>query len=51
MAERAAEILTLTNELKQRNGVASLPITLSFAQKVGDRDYGPNPNPLYCFYM
>jgi hypothetical protein len=36
------------------DGVASLPITLSFAQKVGtvmtEMD-GPNPNPLYRFYM
>lgn len=55
MAERAAEILTLTKmNWNSADGVASLPITLSFAQKVGTvmtEIDGPNPNPLYRFYM
>lgn len=55
MAERAVEILTLSKmNWNSADGVASLPITLSFAQKVGtvmtEMD-GPNPNPLYRFYM
>jgi hypothetical protein len=55
MAERAAEILTLTKmNWNSADGVSSLPITLSFAQKVGTvmtEIDGPNPNPLYRFYM
>lgn len=55
IAERAVEILTLTKmNWNSADGVASLPITLSFAQKVGTvmtEIDGPNPNPLYRFYM
>lgn len=55
IAERAAEILTLTKmNWNSADGVSSLPITLSFAQKVGTvmtEIDGPNPNPLYRFYM
>jgi hypothetical protein len=55
VAERATEILTLTKmNWNSADGVASLPITLSFAQKVGTvmtEMEGPNPNPLYRFYM
>jgi hypothetical protein len=53
--ERATEILALTKmNWNSADGVSSLPITLSFAQKVGTmmtEMEGTNPNPLYRFYM
>jgi hypothetical protein len=53
--ERSTEILTLSKmNWNSADGLASLPITLSFARKVGavmtEMD-GSNPNPLYRFYM
>lgn len=55
IVERAREILTLSKmNWNSADGISSLPITLSFAKKVGtvmtEMD-GPNPNPLYRFYM